>query len=259
MQSESPATSSVPASSRPSPPARPASRAPLVIAVAALAVSLGVWWQTRLELGSIRQTQRELSAEVSAAKGMPTIDTAGAPVLGSNTAPVTMIEFADYECPFCIRHFTQTMPQIEANYIRTGKVRYIFRDFPIDSLHPGAFRAHEAAGCAAAQQKYWELHTRLFSAPGSHTDENLAARASEAGLKMDDFGACLTSGRTAPAIRQSVAAVTQLGANGTPTFFFGVREKGTDQIRVVQAMAGAQPYSEFEKMFATVAKVAERE
>lgn len=228
----------------------------LVIALASLAVTLGLWYETRQEIASLRDGQRALLADLNAARGTPVIDITGAPTLGSAAAPVTLIEFADYECPYCIRHFTQTMPTLEANYIRTGKVRYVFRDLPIDSLHPGAIRAHEAARCATEQGKFWELHNRLFSAPGSHTDAALEARAAEAGLDVAALRACLASGRTEAAVRQSVAAAGQLGATGTPTFFVGVAEGGPDQIRIVQALAGAQPYSEFEKVLDAVSRQA---
>ena len=225
----------------------------IVVSLACLGATLGFWYQTHAELTQIRQTQRDLAADVSAARGTPLLDMAGAPSLGSPDAPITLIEFADYECPFCLRHFTQTMPQIEANYIRTGKVRYIFRDFPIDQLHPGAIRAHEAARCATEQNRFWEMHRLMFSAPGSHTDAMLDAKAQEAGLKLDDYHACMASDRTVAAIKENVSLVTQLGATGTPTFFFGVREKGSEQIRIIQALAGAQPYSEFEQVFAKLA------
>jgi protein-disulfide isomerase len=259
MDSES--SSPVPAEPRPPATPLPPATAPrssawswmMAVPLACLAATLGFWYETHSELAQIRQTQSEIVADMGAARGTPLIDLAGAPILGSPDAPVTLIEFADYECPYCLRHFTQTMPQIEANYIRTGKVRYVFRDFPIDQLHPGAIRAHEAAHCATEQNRFWEMHRLMFSAPGSHTDATLEARAQEAGLKLEDFRACLASGRTTSAIRQSVSAVTQLGANGTPTFFFGIQEKGTEQVRVIQAIAGAQPYSEFEKIFAAVA------
>jgi protein-disulfide isomerase len=218
-----------------------------------LAVTIGLWLQTRHELAALRAGQQALAAELDAVRGTPELDMAGAPSMGSADAPVTLIEFADYECPFCIRHFTETMPQIEANDIRAGKVRYIFRDFPIDSLHPGAIRAHEAAHCAAEQGKFWALHARLFSPPGTHTDANLEAKAREAGLAMPEFKACLASGRTTAAVRQSVADITRLGATGTPTFLVGVRKAGTDRVRILKAIAGAQPYAEFEQTLAAVA------
>lgn len=250
-----PATRSTgPAASAPPRPPRKALQWAIVLPLVSLAATIGLWLQTRQELTSLRADQRALLAELNAARGNPLIDLAGAPVLGSPDAPVTLVEFADYECPFCIRHFAQTMPMIEANYIRTGKVRYVFRDMPIDSLHPGSIRAHEAARCAIEQGRYWELHTRLFSAPGSHTDAALESRAAEAGLNVEALRACLASGRTEAAVRQSVAAAGQLGASGTPTFFVGVKEGNADQIRVLQGMAGALPYSEFEKALDTAGK-----
>jgi protein-disulfide isomerase len=223
------------------------------LALVSLVATFGLWFQTRQELASVRADQRALLAELNAARGTPVIDITGAPVQGSANAPVTLIEFADYECPYCIRHFTQTMPALETNYIKTGKVRYVFRDLPIDSLHPGAIRAHEAARCATEQGRFWEMHARLFSAPGSHGDPALDARATEAGLNIEAFRACLASGRTEAAVRQSVAAAGQLGATGTPTFFIGIDDHGNpNQIRIVQALAGAQPYSEFEKALEAV-------
>jgi protein-disulfide isomerase len=227
----------------------------VALALVSLVGTFGLWFQTHQELTSLRSDQRARLAELHAARGTPVIDITGAPVQGSADAPVTLIEFADYECPFCIRHFTQTAPMIDANYIKTGKVRYVFRDLPIDSLHPGAIRAHEAARCATEQGRFWELHARLFSAPGSHSDAALESRAAEAGLNADAFRACLASGRTEAAVRQSVAAAGQLGANGTPTFFIGIEDHGNpNQIRIVQALAGAQPYSEFEKALEAVRK-----
>jgi protein-disulfide isomerase len=237
------------------PPRRPISWA-LVLSIVSVAVTCGLWYQTRQELTSLRSNQRAMLGELAAARGTPVIDIAGAPVLGSPDAPVTLIEYADYECPFCIRHFAQTMPLLETNYIRTGKVRYVFRDLPIDSLHPGSIRAHEAARCASEQGRFWELHARLFSAPGSHGDDALERRGAEAGLNVAALRTCLASGRTEAAVRQSVAAAGQLGANGTPTFFIGVKDANPDQVRVVQALAGAQPYSEFEKALDAVSRQA---
>ena len=80
------------------------------------------------------------------------------PFKGSSTAKVTLIEFSDYQCPFCARHVRETFPQIERDYIATGKVKYVFRDFPLTAIHKQAFKAAEAANCAGAQDKYWDMH-----------------------------------------------------------------------------------------------------
>jgi hypothetical protein len=99
---------------------------------------------------------------------------AGEPAKGSPSAKVTMVEVSDYHCPFCRRHTLNTQPQIDAGYINTGKVRYVFLDYPIDQLHPEAFRAHEGANCAGDQGKYWEMHATLFAAPPAREAGQLA-------------------------------------------------------------------------------------
>jgi protein-disulfide isomerase len=225
----------------------------VVLSLGCLAVTVALWLQTRHDLASLRADQQALADDVAASRGTPVLDLTDAPSIGSAQAPVTLVEFADYECPFCIRHFTETMPQLRANEIQSGQVRYVFRDFPIDSLHPGAIRAHEAAHCAAEQGKFWALHPLLFSPPGTHTDANLEARAEQAGLSMASFRSCMASGRSTAAIRASVAEITRLGATGTPTFLLGIPEPGTERVRIVQALAGAQPYADFQKAIATVA------
>ena len=241
-------TPPVPARTPSSPPVgTPGPRWATILAVAALTATAGLSLYTRREVAALRADQRALMAELNAARGTPLIDIAGAPTLGSPDAPLTLVEFADYECPYCIRHFLDTMPELDAKFIRPGKVRYIFRDMPIDALHPGSIHAHEAARCAIEQGRFWELHKRLFSAPGTHDSSSLEARAAEAGLNGDAFRACLTSGRTTASVRQSVAAAGQLGVTGTPTFFIAVREQNPDQVRALRALAGAQPYAEFEK------------
>ena len=85
------------------------------------------------------------------------------------SAPLTIVEVSDYHCPFCRRHRQQTQPQLEADYVASGKARYAFIDFPIEQLHPGAFRAHEAANCAGEQGKYWEMNAKLFAEPTPKT------------------------------------------------------------------------------------------
>ncbi len=263
MESGSENRTPAPSAAEAAPPSAPRARGSLAavwtvgVPLLALAVMAGFWYQTRQELAKMRATEQQILDEVNAAHGAPTIDITGAPVEGSPDAVVTLIEFADYECPFCIRHFTQTMPQIEANYIKTGKVRYVFRDLPIDQLHPTAIRAHEAARCAAEQGRFWELHPLLFSPPGTHSDAAIEALARKAGLDMPTFTACLESGRTTAAVRQTAAAAAQLGATGTPTFFIGLRDGSSDQIRVVQGIAGAQPYAAFARALdAAAARVA---
>lgn len=245
----------------PAPPAPPTVRPPSPmtpfwlygVPIVCLALTLVFYMKTRQDIATLAENQRQLSADLDAARGMSTISVAGAPALGPADQVLTLVEFSDYECPFCVRHFTSTMPQIEEKYIRTGKIRYVFKDFPIDQLHPGALRGHEAARCAGEQNKFWEMHGRMFSPPGTHTDAALDARAAEVGLTMPAFKDCLASGKHTAAVRESVQLAAGLGANGTPAFFIGVRDPATDQVKIVTAVMGAQPFEEFEKALAAVA------
>ena len=127
------------------------SRVAMLLSVLAMAVAGFVWFTSNQQIEMLRASQRDLMTEVSAMRRTPLIDITGAPTLGAPDAVVTLIEFSDYECPFCIRHFEQTWPQINENFVKTGKIRYVFRDFPVDQLHPDAIRAHEAAQCACSR------------------------------------------------------------------------------------------------------------
>jgi protein-disulfide isomerase len=206
--------------------------------------------QLRADVAALQEAQRELSGQAGGRRGPAgpagqTLDMAGAPARGSADATVALIEYSDYECPFCIRHFRQTMPRIDQNYVQTGKIRYVFRDFPIDQLHPQAIRAHEASHCALEQQRFWELHPRLFTPAGTHTPAALEERAREAQLDEAAFRACIASGRTTRSIRESVQQVQALGATGTPWFFVGLRDPKTERVRVLRPLGGAQPYEQF--------------
>jgi len=254
---------SIPAPPAPAAPRRPSGNAGwmpgLVLAAScvALAISAATWFSVttqtdllRQDLAALQERYRQIEKQVALAPGGPgpigrTIDVSKAPGRGRDDAVVTLIEFSDYECPFCIRHVQQTMPLIDRNYIQPGKIRYVFRDFPIASNHPEAIRAHEAAHCAFEQQKFWDLHPRLFTAPGTHTPPALEDRAREAGLDMTSYRACIAAGKATAAIRESGSLVDSLGATGTPWFFVGIRDLKTNQVRIVKPIGGAQPYDQF--------------
>ena len=217
----------------------------LAVAAVALVVAGITWWQSRHDIEIVRESQRKLIAEVGSLRRTPVIDLTGAPHLGPAGALVALVEFSDYECPYCLRHFQQTMPKIEANYINSGKIRYAFRDWPVDRLHPEAIRAHETAHCAGEQNKYWDMHRRLFSPAGSHTNERMVTLVRELGLDMSAFARCVREGRATQVIRQTAQQAVDLGATGTPAFFIGRRDPATDQVSVTRAITGAQPYEVF--------------
>lgn len=223
-------------------------RSALVFVLPVLSILLSglVWWRTDRELTIMRESQRAMASDLASLRKAPIVDVAGVPALGGDVVP-TLVEFSDYECPFCIRHFQQTMPLIQEHYIRPGRIRYVFMDFPVDQLHPEAIRAHEAARCGGEQNKFWEMHTRLFSAPGTHTPEVLAQRAAEAGLDLEAYKSCVASGRTTERIRASADIALQFGASGTPAFFLGLRDRATEQVTIKQAITGAQPFEVFSR------------
>jgi protein-disulfide isomerase len=217
------------------------------VALLALGVAVFAWYQSLASIENLREGQRALVRDMAAMRRAPVLDLTRAPQLGSDTAIVTLVEFSDYECPFCLRHFQQTMPQIEANYIETGRIRYAFMDWPVDQLHPQAIRAHEAAHCAGEQDKYWDMHRRLFGPAGDHSPDRLLDLARAVGLNMDRFAECVGSGRAEPMIRETGRLVEQLGATGTPVFFIGIRDRSTQQVTVLRGLSGAQPYEVFAK------------
>jgi protein-disulfide isomerase len=197
----------------------------------------------RRELAAVKEDLANLRASIG--RPRPIVELAGAPQKGNPDAQVALVEFSDYECPFCIRHFRETMPLIEKNYIATGKILYVFRDYPIDALHPQAVKAHEAARCGAEQDKYWPMHTTLFGVPAQHSVEGLEATATQAGLDLTKFRECIASGRTTDAIRKTGATATAFGANGTPAFFIGIVDKATNTVKVTRALSGALPFTQF--------------
>lgn len=169
---------------------------------------------------------------------------ADAPSRGAKDARLVLVEFSDYQCPFCARHVRETMPEIEREYVRTGKVRYVFRDFPLEAIHPQAFRAAEAAQCAGEQGKFWEMHDRLFAHPQELGPDALRAHAEAVGLDMKRFQRCLERRTFAERIRRDLAEGQQAGVRGTPTFFLGFAEPG-GKVRVARVLRGAHPYSAF--------------
>ena len=135
---------------------------------------------------------------------------------------------------------------MEQAYIKTGKVKYIALDFPLESIHQNAFKAAEAARCAGAQGKYWEMHARLFANQGALGLNDLPAHAEALGLDRAAFQPCLESGRYAEAIRKDLADGQQAGVTGTPSFFLGVTEVNDSKVKALRQLKGAQPYTAFQ-------------
>jgi protein-disulfide isomerase len=137
------------------------------------------------------------------------------------------------------------VPQLDAEYIKPGKIRYAVRDFPLEAIHPHAFKAAEATHCAAEQGRYWEMHDRLFANQRALAPEDLPGHAQAVGIDGAKFQACLQSGRHAARIRRDLAEGLKAGARGTPNFFLAVQEPNGPGIRVLKVLRGALPFGHF--------------
>lgn len=177
------------------------------------------------------------------------VSTEGEPFRGKKDARLTMIEFSEFQCPFCGRHVRETVPQLEKEYIETGKVKYVFRDLPLESIHKNAFKASEAAHCAEEQNKFWEMHDRLFSNQNSLEPAMLSAHAQAIGLDTKKFQQCLDSGKYAADIRKDIGEANKIGITGTPTIVIGMTQANDPKIKVLKVIRGAQGYSTFKAAF----------
>ncbi|MGH9862505.1 MAG: thioredoxin domain-containing protein [Candidatus Acidiferrales bacterium] len=155
----------------------------------------------------------------------------GAPFRGSATAPVTIVKFEDFHCPYC----KQAQPTLSQVLLKYGdRVKLIHRDFPLDTLHPGARRAAEAARCATAQDKFWPYHDLLYSNSPKTDPEQLKAYARQVGLNMGAFEQCVSRETYKEAVQKDIDLGLELGLNGTPSFFINGR-----------LFSGAQPFENF--------------
>ncbi len=156
------------------------------------------------------------------------------PAKGAENAPVTIIEFADFKCGFCLRHFTQTLPALEAEYIQTGKVRYVFRNFPI--LGVQSRWAALAGECAHEQGRFWEYHHQLFTLAqeGHFIRSQLKSIAAELGLDSAQFDSCLDASLYLDEVQEDLLAGRDEGVTGTPAFLING-----------ELLIGAQPIEVF--------------
>lgn len=173
------------------------------------------------------------------------LNIADRPGMGPKDSDVILVEFGDFQCPFCKRHLTETAQEIHQRLILKNQLRYVFLDYPMEAKHPFAIKAAIAARCAEEQGRYWEMRNNLFNNQKALHELFLVEHAKNAGMDDVEFNNCLLSGRYVSAIRQDQIVGKSLGIKGTPTFFIGIN-KG-DKIQMVRKIQGAQPYEVFEK------------
>ena len=158
-------------------------------------------------------------------------------VIGDINAPVTIIEYSDFECPYCARFYNGAYQEIKTKYVDTGKVKIIYKDFPLTRIHPNAQKAGEAVHCSMEQGKGLEMHDRIFETSASPTVDNLKKWAVEIGLNSAEFDECLDSDKYAEEVLADQQEGVEAGVTGTPSFIING-----------QSLSGARPFADFERI-----------
>jgi len=173
------------------------------------------------------------------------LDAGKLPPLGNLDAKVTMIEFSDFQCPFCKKYFDEAYKDVYEKYVKTGKVKFAYRHFPLTSIHPNAQKAAEAAECANEQGKFWEFHDTLFKnqdtwapKPAADAETDWVTYAGELGMNTSQFQSCVDTEKYKKNVDDDAAVATsQAQVEATPTFFIN----GT-------RLVGAVPFAEIQKI-----------
>ena len=204
--------------------------------------------EIKQQLADIKELINEIPKPKKAKPFKPSnVSIADSPFLGKEDAQLTLIEFTDYQCPFCKRHVTRTMPEIMKEYVDTGKVKYVLREFPLKSIHPNAAKLSQAALCAGDQGKYWEMHDLFFKGKSKPNPKDLSAEVGELGLDAALFNTCLESNKHAKKVSADISDGAKLGVRGTPSFFLGETKSGSNTVKATVFLKGAIPFSKFKK------------
>jgi protein-disulfide isomerase len=196
----------------------------------------------RKELDQIKQKDFVPQGRAkSASPKIAEVATLGNPVLGDLKAPVTLVEFTDYQCPYCQKFYSKAYKELKKQYVDTGKLRLVLRDLPLPShayARPAAISTH----CAGEQDKLWEMHDVLFEARGKLSPADILDHANKIGLEVASFKSCLTSDRYNKDIEQDVKDARKVGINGTPSFVIG---RTTDNLVNGTVIKGTWPFITF--------------
>ena len=223
---------------------------PILLIPLAFLVGLGAgylfWGQPDAKQGKVAATSAAASAsqaaQVPTAAATPAqkvvrydIPTDGAPGMGKQGAAITLVEFSDYECPFCQKWHAEVLPKLLETY--KDKIYFVYRDFPLSGIHLNATAAAEAARCAGDQGKYWDYNTKLFSGQYKYGADGFQKIASEMQLDNAQFTDCVKSRKYQAAVQKDFDFANRLGVRSTPTFFINGL-----------AMVGAQPFEAFQQL-----------
>lgn len=198
-------------------------------------------------LKELREMRRQLQTRTPEPAVDPktvVLDLGERPSHGAADAAFVLVEFSDYQCPFCGRHRREVSPKIDQEFAANGKIRRVFFDMPLESIHPLAFKAAQAARCAGEQGKFAEMQERLFANPQGL--EPFAPHAEAVGLDVARFDECLVSGKFAAAVRSDMEQAKKAGVRSTPSFLVAKPEPGAPgKVRGVALIVGAKPFEAF--------------
>ena len=226
----------------------------LLTSVSTVAVAAGLIWTLAepRRAGQMSTAAQVTRSPVTLIDGIET--SLDIPVKHRDSAKIAIIEFSDFECPFCGRYAREIYPQVQANLVDKGIANYSFRHFPLESIHKSAFRAGEASACAGEQGKFWEMHDHLFQNQKPLADSDLFAYAQALRLDESAFRVCLRE-QMAGKIKSDQEEARKFGINSTPSFLVGTIQKN-GKVKVLRKMSGAQPYEVFKSLVDEVLKAA---
>jgi len=212
--------------------------------VATLLVCVWLGWAT-VGNWQVRAAKKPAAIEIPSTP----VSLAGAHIQGMADAPAVMVEFSDFECPFCGRFVRETLPALRNEFVQTGRLAIAFRQLPL-AIHSRAQRAAQGAACAGNQGRFWQMHDLLFVTPSQLSDADLAQNAALAGASAPEFRQCMAENMRQ--VEEDQAIAKSLGINGTPAFLFG-RRKG-DSVEVRSVLTGARDIGEFRKAIENAVK-----
>lgn len=206
--------------------------------------ALLVIWRTVVPSRTLSGPPRKEAVEDVRASGLST-PIVGTIIKGDPRASVVLVEFSDFECPFCEKYVRESFELIDRNFVATGRLRYAFRHFPLEEIHANALAASEAAECASRQEKFWQVHRLFFARQKDLSQRFWQSEAQSIGLNSAILAGCL-EGAALKKVREDIAEGQRLGVNSTPTFVLGVIQPD-GRVSVSTKIRGAQPYEVFEK------------
>jgi protein-disulfide isomerase len=228
-----------------------------------LVLPLGAWdkgitkQQADDILNELRQIRQLLEKQSAAGPQQPgdqvikaQVSIQGAYTMGSKDAPMTIVEFTDFQCPYCQRFHVNTFAELKRDYIDTGKVRFVSRDLPLD-FHPNAMQAAEAGRCAGEQGQFWAMRDRMNANPDKLDMGSLVSWAQDLKMNVNGFRACVEGQKYKNAIQSDIQMAQKIGANGTPSFVVG---KSTPDGVDGELVVGAMPYQLFDEKLKSMAR-----